>query len=143
MASAFVVATPRMFPIKQLLLTFAASKLEPIQITLSAEMIPPPASLPMAILRLPVVLLASASSPTAVLKLPLVLRKSAKWPRAELLVPLLIVSASSPMAVFSRPVVLALSALVPDGGVAHAVCVGQQVHQRRRAGHRTAPGRVC
>src|SRR6266481_22248 len=74
MASALAVVTPRMFPIKQLLLTFAPGRFEPIQIALSAVVILSPASLPMAMLRLPVVLLNRDSSPTAELKLPLVLR---------------------------------------------------------------------
>src|SRR6266513_2783195 len=65
MASAFAVVTPRMLPIKQLLLTSAPGV--PIAITLSAVVTLPPAILPKAVLELPAMLLESAPFPMAVL----------------------------------------------------------------------------
>jgi hypothetical protein len=64
---------PKMFPIKQVLLTFAAATLLPIQITLSAVVTLLPVFAPKAMLPLPVLLNASARLPTAVLLLPVVL----------------------------------------------------------------------
>jgi hypothetical protein len=66
----------KIFPIKQLLLTFAAGTLLPIQITLLAVVTLLPALAPKATLPLPVPLNASARLPTAVLS-PVVLFISA------------------------------------------------------------------
>src|SRR5206468_3308780 len=69
-ASPIAVVTSRMLPIKQLLFTFAPGV--PIQITLLAVLTPVPAKTPKAVLPAPV-LLKSASLPTAVLALPVLL----------------------------------------------------------------------
>src|SRR5262245_36906343 len=82
MASVAAVVTPRMLPIKQLLLTLKPTC--PIAITLSAVVTPPPAKVPKAVLLLPVVLAARALRPTAVLSEPLVLSTSALIPLAVL-----------------------------------------------------------
>src|SRR6476660_8614539 len=71
-ALAFIVVTPRMLPIKQVLLTFAPETLAPIQITLLAVVTLPPAPAPKAVLVPPVVSRSNACTPTAVLKLPVV-----------------------------------------------------------------------
>ena len=84
MASAFAVVTPRMLPIKQLLLTFAPD-LAPIQITLLAVVTPLPAPTPKAVLPLPVVLLERVA-PMAVLSAPVVLFERTS-PVAVLLLP--------------------------------------------------------
>src|SRR6266480_1643126 len=77
MASAFAVVASRMWPIKQLLLTFAPPAVAPITITLSAVVTPLPASNPKAVFPLLVVLKMSAPTPMAVLAPPLVLSWSA------------------------------------------------------------------
>src|SRR5207248_10524756 len=64
---------PKMFPIKQLSSTLFPATLAPIQMTLLAVVTFWPASLPKAILELPVVLLGSALSPIAVFATPAVL----------------------------------------------------------------------
>jgi hypothetical protein len=66
----------------------------PIQITLLAEVILVPARNPIAVLKLPIVLLESAPLPTAVFSLPRKVGKPA---------PTLLKSALTPMAVLSDP----------------------------------------
>jgi hypothetical protein len=63
-----------MFPIKQLLFTFAPSV--PIQITLEAVVMFNPAEMPKAVLESPLVLAKSAPLPMAVLEPPVVLPTS-------------------------------------------------------------------
>ena len=68
----------------------------------------------MAVLVVPVVLVASAENPRAVLSLPVVLLKSALTPLAVLSMPVvLLTSAEDPLAVLSLPVVFLKSALTP------------------------------
>ena len=69
---------------------------------------------PLAVLLEPVVLLRSALTPLAVLRLPVVLLKSAWTPLAVLSLPVVLLkSALTPLAVFSLPVVLLKSAWTP------------------------------
>jgi hypothetical protein len=67
-ALAFRVVTPRMFPMKQVLLTSAPATPRPIQITSFALMTPLPAPAPKATLKLPVVFWSSEKEPIAVLR---------------------------------------------------------------------------
>ena len=108
MASAFAVVTPRMFPIKQLSLTFAPK--DPIQITLSAVMTKA-GPMPKAVFLLPVTVCESVLLPIAVFKLPSCsdrahCHRPPCWCRPVLLGSVLT------MAVF-RPLVLLPSALLP------------------------------
>ena len=77
MASPIPVGTPRMFPIKQLLLMFAPLTWEPIQMVLLAVVMALPAPKPKATFWTPVVLFRRAFSPIAVLAPPAELFRSA------------------------------------------------------------------
>src|SRR6266513_404479 len=109
MASGFAVVTPRMWPIKQLLLTSRPGC--PIQTTLLAVSILTPALKPKPVLLLPVVLLKNAPVPLAVLPEPVVLLKSAPVPLAVLELPVMLLkSALTPFAVLRLPIVFKPSA---------------------------------
>src|SRR5262245_57660044 len=107
------ITVTKVLPRRTLLLALTTA-FAPIAVALdrfSAETL---AATPMAVLRLPVVLLASALSPKAVLLLPVVLRKSALSPWALLKPPVVLLkSAKAPLALFKTPVVLLESALPP------------------------------
>ena len=76
----FTVVAPKMFPIKQLLLTFAPEL--PIEITLLAVVTLTPALNPRALLLEPLILLTSAPRPIPTFVLPLVVLRSAPAPIA-------------------------------------------------------------